>query len=328
MKNNKMKVYPIKFEPILKERIWGGEKLIQIFKKKSDKNNIGESWEISDVEGAVSIVENGELKGQSLRDLLKKFKGEFVGHKVYEQFGDDFPVLIKFIDAKIPLSIQVHPNNELAKERHNSFGKNEMWYIMDCDKDAAIIVGFNKEVSKEEYLNVLEEGKVLNILNSEKIKAGDTFYIPTGRVHAIGSGTVIAEIQQTSDLTYRIYDYERIDASTGQQRELHTDLSLDAIDYKLYDNYKTAYEIQENKSVTLVHSPYFKTDIIEVKGAVYQNYSDLDSFVIYVCVAGGYEIEMDGKRILVNKGETVFLPANSTEVVLRANEARILEVYF
>ncbi|MGY0408297.1 MAG: type I phosphomannose isomerase catalytic subunit, partial [Polaribacter sp.] len=204
-----MKLYPIKFQPILKEKIWGGEKLITKFKKQSNKTTIGESWEISNVEKDVSIVANGSLKGSSLKELITKFKGDFLGEKIYQQFGTNFPVLIKFIDAKTPLSIQVHPNNELAKERHNSFGKNEMWYVMDVDKDAELIVGFNKDVTKTEYINALKNGKILEILNSEKIKTGDTFYIPTGRVHAIGAGVVLAEIQQTSDITYRIYDYKR-----------------------------------------------------------------------------------------------------------------------
>ncbi|SDW40339.1 mannose-6-phosphate isomerase, type 1 [Lutibacter oricola] len=318
--------YPIKFNPILKERIWGGEKLITTFKKKSEKANIGESWEISDVEGDVSIVSNGALKGKSLRDLIKEFKGEFIGEKVYKQFGNEFPILIKFIDAKTPLSIQVHPDNELAKERHNSFGKNEMWYIMDADKDANLIVGFNKEVSQQEYVKALDEGKVLEILNSEEIKTGDTFYIPTGRVHAIGAGTVLAEIQQTSDITYRIYDYERVDAD-GNQRELHTEMALDAIDYKLYDNYKTAYKVRENQSVELVHSPYFKTDIIELKGELEKDYSKLDSFVIYMCVEGALEVDCNGEKILMEKGETILLPAAINSVNLNSDLATILEVY-
>lgn len=321
-----MQFYPIKFEPILKERIWGGEKLISTFKKQSNKTNIGESWEISDVEGDVSVVSNGALKGQSLKELVKNYKGNFVGNKVYEQFGENFPILIKFIDAKTPLSIQVHPNNELAKERHNSFGKNEMWYIMDCDQEAELIVGFNKEVTQEEYVKALDEGKVLDILNSEKIKTGDTFYIPTGRVHAIGAGTVLAEIQQTSDVTYRIYDYERVDAN-GNQRELHTDLALDAIDYKLYDCYKTDYDVNENESSKLVHSPYFKTDIIQLDGALQKDYSELDSFVIYMCVDGSFEIECNGENMLVNKGETILLPATIATCKLNSSKATVLEVY-
>lgn len=321
-----MQLYPIKFEPILKERIWGGEKLIKTFKKESIKTNIGESWEISDVEGDISVVANGILKGTSLRDLIKDYKSEFLGGKVYKQFGEEFPILIKFIDAKTPLSIQVHPNNELAKERHNSFGKNEMWYIMDCDEDANLIVGFNKEVSQNEYGKALADGTVLEILNSEKIQTGDTFYIPTGRVHAIGAGTVLAEIQQTSDVTYRIYDYERLDAD-GNQRELHTDLALDAIDYKLYDNYKTEYDLKENSASKLVHSPYFKTDIIDLKGVVEKDYTKLDSFVIYMCVDGSFDIQWEEQSIHMNKGETILLPATVSQIRLSSNQARILEVY-
>ena len=321
-----MKAYPIKFEPILKERIWGGEKLINTFKKKSDKLNIGESWEISDVEGAVSVVSNGLLKGQTLKDLIINFKEEFLGYKVYERFGDNFPVLIKFIDAKTPLSIQVHPNNELAKERHNSFGKNEMWYVMDVDKDAELIVGFNQKVDEEKYVKALNNGKVLDILNSEKTEKGDTFYIPTGRVHAIGAGIVLAEIQQTSDVTYRIYDYERTDAA-GNQRELHTELALDAIDYNLYDNYKTTYQLKENESSELVHSPYFKTDIIQLTSQLEKDYKALDSFVIYMCVEGSFTLECNNELMMVNKGETVLLPASIMAVKLSSEKATILEVY-
>ena len=321
-----MKAYPIKFEPILKERIWGGEKLINTFKKKSDKLNIGESWEISDVEGAVSVVSNGLLKGQTLKDLIINFKEEFLGYKVYERFGDNFPVLIKFIDAKTPLSIQVHPNNELAKERHNSFGKNEMWYVMDVDKDAELIVGFNQKVDEEKYVKALNNGKVLDILNSEKTEKGDTFYIPTGRVHAIGAGIVLAEIQQTSDVTYRIYDYERTDAS-GNQRELHTELALDAIDYNLYHNYRTTYQLKENESSELVHSPYFKTDIIQLTSQLEKNYEKLDSFVIYMCVEGSFTLECNNELMMVNKGETVLLPASIKAVKLSSEKATILEVY-
>ncbi|WP_075344656.1 type I phosphomannose isomerase catalytic subunit [Tenacibaculum agarivorans] len=322
-----MKLYPIKFDPILKEKIWGGEKLIQTFKKKSTKNNIGESWEVSDVKGDVSIVSNGDLKGKSLKDLIKTYKGDFVGNKIYEQFGEAFPILIKFIDAKTPLSIQVHPNNELAKERHDSFGKNEMWYIMDSDEEAELIIGFNKEVSQHEYVQALEEGKVLDILNSESVTKGDTFYIPTGRVHAIGAGTVLAEIQQTSDITYRIYDYERVDKVSGKQRELHTEQALDAIDYTVHKTYKTDYNLVDNESSTLVHSPYFKTDIIQLNTTVVKNYETLDSFVIYMCVDGAFELEFESEIYTVDKGETIVLPAQINQVSLKSSEAKILEVY-
>lgn len=321
-----MKVYPIKFNPILKERIWGGEKLMKTFKKDSKKSNIGESWEISDVKGDVSIVSNGVFQGRSLKELISEFKGEFVGHRVYNLFGDNFPILIKFIDAKTPLSIQVHPNNELARKRHNSFGKNEMWYVMDVENDGELVVGFNKEVTKLQYVNALQTGKILDILNLEKVRKGDTFYIPTGRVHAIGAGTVIAEVQQTSDITYRIYDYERVDVTTGEPRELHTDLAIDAIDYSLSSDYKANYELRENKFTQLVHSPYFKTDILKLKGCVNLNYKNTDSFIIYMCVEGMFSIVCDGEKTNVNIGETIMLPATTQEVIVNSENAMVLEV--
>jgi mannose-6-phosphate isomerase len=319
--------YPLTFEPILKERIWGGEKLTTVFKKGSKKTGIGESWELSDVDGDISIVSNGSLKGKSLKELIQTYKGNLVGENVYETFGDSFPILIKFIDAKTPLSIQVHPNNELAKERHNSFGKNEMWYIMEADNDAELIVGFNQEISPKEYLKKLDEGNILEVLNSEKISKGDTFYIPTGRVHAIGAGVLLAEIQQTSDVTYRIYDYNRVDATTGKERQLHTDLALDAIDYQLHDSYKTPYSLIENESSKLVYSPYFKTNIIQLKGSLNKNYSNIDSFVIYMCVEGNAKIVCGKETYTLNHGQTILLPATINDVELIADSAKLLEVY-
>jgi len=319
--------YPIKFDPILKERIWGGEKLVTTFKKESNKRNIGESWEISDVEGDVSIVSKGYLKGKTLKELIETYKGELVGQKVYKQFGDNFPILIKFIDAKTPLSIQVHPNNELAKERHNSFGKNEMWYVMQAEEDAELIVGFNQKVAKETYMHHLNNSTLTEILNVEKVKKGDTFYIFTGRVHAIGAGVLLAEIQQTSDITYRIYDYDRVDKKTDKKRELHTDLALDAIDFKFYNNYKTTYNYNVNSSNELVHSSYFKTNIISVKGELENDYTNLDSFVIYMCVDGYLEIEYKNKIFTLNKGETILLPAAINQLKLKSSNATILEVF-
>ena len=222
--------YPIKFEPILKDKIWGGEKLKTVFNKKSTRNDIGESWELSDVDGNVSIVNNGVLKGTSLKTVLNTYKANLVGENVYNKFGNNFPLLIKFIDAKEALSIQVHPNDTLAKERHNSFGKTEMWYVMQAEAEGNLIVGFNKNTSKEEYIKHLEEKKLLEILNQEKVQQGDVYFIPTGRIHAIGAGVLLAEIQQTSDITYRVYDWGRLD-DKGNSRELHTELALDAIDY-------------------------------------------------------------------------------------------------
>ena len=319
--------YPLKFDPILKEKIWGGEKLKTILNKEFIEDNSGESWEVSDVKGDETKVSEGDLKGKTLKELIKTYKGDFVGNCVYDIFGDDFPLLIKFIDAKTPLSIQVHPSDSLAKERHNSFGKNEMWYVMQAEKDAELIVGFNQKVEKESYIDHLKNSTLTEILNIEKVTEGDTYYIPTGRVHAIGAGVLLAEIQQTSDITYRIYDYDRVDKKTGEKRELHTALAVDAIDFEFYDNYKTTYNNQTNISNELVHSSYFKTNIINISGEIEKDYTNLDSFVIYMCVDGYLEIEYKNKIFTLDKGETILLPATINQLKLKSSNATILEVF-
>lgn len=322
-----MELYPIQFEPLYKYRIWGGEKLKTHLNKDYEGENIGESWEISDVKGDETKVLNGALKGQTLKELIKSFKGDFVGEKVYNDFGEDFPLLIKFIDAKTPLSIQVHPSNELAKERHSSFGKNEMWYVMGADKDAELIVGFDKEIDKNEYQNHIEDNTILEVMHHEVVSKGDTFYIPTGRVHAIGAGVLLAEIQQTSDVTYRIYDYKRVDAKTGKERELHTELAVDAIDFKYYDDFKTSYDKEENTSNKLVHSPYFKTNFIKVSGELKKDYTSLDSFVIYMCVSGVLQLKYKDQNYNLKEGETLLLPASIGEIKIEAENAELLEIY-
>lgn len=327
MASNASELYPLKFQPIFTYRMWGGDKLKTVLHKNYTEDSIGESWEISDVENNETEVSEGHLKGKTLRDLIKDYQEDFVGTKVYRDFGDEFPLLIKYIDAKTPLSIQVHPNNELARERHNSFGKNEMWYIMQADADAELIVGFKKEVTEKEYVEHVENATVTDILNIEKVSKGDTFYIPTGRVHAIGAGVLLAEIQQTSNITYRIYDYDRVDAKTGEKRELHTALAVDAIDYNFYDTYKTDYEVGQNEVSKLVHSPYFKTNIVEVKGEMNMDYAHLDSFVIFMCVEGAAVLEYNGINYSLNKGETILLPAAIKQVALMSKEkSRVLEV--
>jgi mannose-6-phosphate isomerase len=323
-----MKLYPLKFTPLFKYRIWGGEKLKTELNKQYTEENIGESWEISDVSGDETVVAKGTLKGKTLRDLIKEFKGDFVGQAVYEKFGVEFPLLIKFIDAKTPLSIQVHPSNEIAKKRHNSFGKNEMWYVMQADDDAELIVGFDEKIDKDKYYKHLENNTILNVMHHEDVQKGDTFYIPTGRVHAIGSGVLLAEIQQTSNITYRIYDYDRVDEKTGDKRELHNDLAIDVIDYEVYESYKTKYEFKKNTSNKLVHSPYFRTNILDISDTVEKDYSYIDSFIIYMCVEGSAEIISNENTFLLNTGETILIPANNKIIVLKATNAKILEVYY
>ncbi len=324
-----MQLYPLEFQPVYKYRMWGGDKLQTVLNKDYEGENIGESWEISDVKGDETRVTNGELKGYTLRQLANKFGADFLGKKVYESFGDEFPLLIKFIDAKTPLSVQVHPHDPIAKERHNSFGKNEMWYIMDADKDAEIIVGFNSELDKEKYSKYLEEKKLLEVLNTVETEAGDTFYIPTGRVHAIGAGVLLAEIQQTSDITYRIYDYDRVDKATGKTRDLHNDLALDVIDFQTYDNYKTEYARNANESNALVHSPYFRTNIIPVEGNLTKDYSELDSFIIYICTKGTVEVKSNSESFLLKKGTTLLLPAAVNDLSIYSSDGgELLECYF
>lgn len=317
----------LKFTPILKEKIWGGEKLIKLLNKKSDKKNIGESWEISDVKENTSIVSNGELQGTSLKELIQKFKSNLVGKKNYEQFGEQFPLLIKFIDAKTPLSIQLHPNNELAKKRHNSFGKTEMWYVMQADEKANLIVGFQQNSNEKEYLHHLKNKTLLNILNVDEVQKGDVYFIPVGRIHAIGAGVLLAEIQQTSDITYRIYDWDRQDAK-GNYRELHTKQAIDAINYQAEKSYKSHYKKQENTATEIVNCPYFTTNILPISKKIKVNHQNKDSFVIYMCVAGEVEFSSIHHTETLVKGETILVPACLKEFkILPKKKSELLEVY-
>ncbi len=320
--------YTLKFKPILKEKIWGGEKLKNVLNKKTDRTNIGESWEISDIQGDTSIVSNGILTGKSLSELIVEFKEELVGEKVYRQFKNKFPLLIKFIDAEHSLSIQLHPDDELAKKRHNSFGKTEMWYVVQSDPGSGLIVGFKEEVSKAEYLENLKNKTLTDILNFEPVKEGDVYFIPTGRVHAIKEGVLLAEIQQTSDITYRIYDWDRVD-DQGKSRELHTELALDAIDYKVQDMYKTPYTKKLNNIVKIVDNQYFNTNIISFDKEVEIDYTHKDSFVIYMCVKGSAGIFFgEDKSENIRKGETLLIPASLKKLSLKPDEySEILEIY-
>src|SRR5690606_8069974 len=261
---NPMPGYPVKFTPILKEKIWGGNKLHSILNKEASIQNVGESWEISGVENNISIVSNGYLKGKNLEEIIQEFQGDLVGKKIYDQFGTNFPLLIKFIDAKTELSVQLHPNDELARDRHNSFGKTEMWYVLQADEAAEINIGFKNTIDKDTYLNHLNEGKITNLLHFEKVQKGDAFLVNTGKVHAIGGGVLLAEIQQTSDITYRIYDWDRKDEQ-GNERELHTDLALDAIDFELKDDFRLSYERQTNHASKVVSNQYFSVNFLSVQ---------------------------------------------------------------
>ncbi|MBT8324330.1 MAG: class I mannose-6-phosphate isomerase [Winogradskyella sp.] len=318
-------LYPLKFQPILKDKIWGGDKLKNVLNKSSELNNVGESWEISDVEGDTSVVKKGALAGTSLKELLENYGASLIGQKNYDRFGNKFPLLIKFIDAKEDLSIQLHPNDTLAKERHNSFGKTEMWYVMQADEGANLIVDFNQKITPEIYLKHLENKSLTEILNFEKVKEGDTYFIEVGRVHAIGAGVMLAEIQQTSDITYRVYDWDRVD-DQGNERELHNDLAIDAIGFDMPDNFRVSYNKDKNVSNEMVTCPYFTTNYIDINNTLTKQ-NNHDSFIIYICVDGeGSILTVHGNEDF-KKGETLLLPAEIKDYTLKSDGAKLLEVH-
>lgn len=317
------KLYPLQFNPILKERIWGGTKLKTVLNKPITSDITGESWELSTVEGDVSVISNGYLAGKLLTEIINDSPNEILGTKVYSCFGKQFPLLFKFLDAREDLSIQVHPNDELAKNRHNSFGKTEMWYIMQADENARIIVGFKEKSNADEYIKALENKSVLSILNDVKAKSGDVFFLETGTVHAIGAGLVVAEIQQTSDITYRIYDFDRLDTQ-GNTRELHVDLALEAINYNKTETQKT-YTTIENTSNEVVNCNYFTTNFIPLDGVIPVNKNG-NSFTVYMCVEGNFEIDANETSYHYKKGDTVLIPAAVTQYEL-SGKGSVLEIY-
>jgi len=318
-------LYPLKFKPILKDKIWGGPRLREILGKQAS-DRAGESWEISGVEGEISLVENGFLAGNSLHELAEVYMGDLLGDRIYERFGPEFPLLIKFIDASDILSVQVHPDDKLAGERHNSYGKTEMWYVIESDQ-GELIAGFNRQLDRDQYLKSIREGTLKDILNHEAVKAGDVFYMPAGRIHAIGAGVLLAEIQQTSDITYRIYDWDRTDEQ-GNPRELHTDLAVDAIDFNYHSSYLTPYQSLMNSTVQVVDSAYFTTSVIQLDQIVEKDYNMIDSFVIYICVEGAAGITYPGGAESIRKGETVLIPAEMKNLAIVPTEnTRLLEVY-
>lgn len=325
---NKELIYPIKFIPILQQKIWGGNKLVTEFNKESDLSNIGESWELSGVENFVSIVANGNLAGKTLTELIETHKGDFVGEKVYKNFGNEFPLLFKFIDASDDLSIQLHPNDELAKIRHNSFGKTEMWYVLSADENARLYAGFSKKMDREIYLNHFNKGEILDVIHVDEVKKGDAFFIEVGTIHAIGKGILIAEIQQTSNITYRIYDWDRVDAQ-GNGRELYTDLALDALDFSKIGTCKLTYEHQENTSNQIYSCQYFTTNKLNITQEINRNISNNDSFIVYMCVEGEGSVFVGGNNENLQKGETVLIPAKSDQVFLKptSNDFQLLEIY-
>ena len=322
-------LYPLKFAPIYMDKIWGGQKIKTVLGKDfGDLPNCGESWELSGVPGNVSVVSNGYLAGNNLEELIEVYMGDLVGDHVYEKFSVEFPLLIKFIDANDDLSVQVHPNDELSKKRHKAFGKTEMWYVLQADEGARLNCGFNQPLDANTYLQKLSAGELMDILNFVEVKPGNVFFMPAGRVHAIGKGTMVAEIQQTSDVTYRIFDYNRKDAN-GNERELHTDLALEAIDFTYHDNFRTDYNNELNKSTEVVNCNYFNTSILEFDQVIEKDIYELDSFVIYICVEGEYEVTTPESSEKAKKGETVLIPASLIQYQLKpvSPTVKLLEVH-
>ena len=322
-----MQLYPLKFDAILKSTIWGGEKIASLKGISSTSDAIGESWEVADVKNDKSTVRGGALAGRTLSQLLTTYREDLVGKAVYERFADKFPLLIKYIDAHDNLSIQVHPDDDTAKARHNSLGKTEMWYVVDAEPGAELIMGFEGVRTREEYLARVADGTLDTILHKVPVEKGDVFFIPSGTVHAIGKGIVIAEIQESSDITYRIFDYNRKDKD-GNGRQLHTELALDVVDFKACNLSNTPYMVNAGGVATVVECPYFTTSVIEMQGGELAcDYTQTDSFVIYMCLEGNVAIECEGASpVTMAKGETVLLPAVIKKVCLKGT-GRLLEVH-
>ena len=324
-------LYPIKFKPRIKERIWGGHAILERKGKAAARlakdKLYGESWDLSSVKGDISVVANGMLKGNNLEEIIEVYMGELVGENNFERYGLEFPLLIKYLDCNDKLSVQVHPDDALAEERHNSFGKTEAWYIADCKPGAAIYLGFKDlNITREEYISAVSESRLEELLNRVEVKKGDVFFIPAGTVHALGAGIEVVEVQQTSDVTYRIYDWDRVDAS-GKGRELHTALAVDAIDFEAdAEVLHKQYNLSKGGESKVIESPYFTMVIHDVDAVKYLDRSMLDSFIVYICLEGSATISIDGGKEELTAGELVLIPAEACEVAIEGT-AQLMEVY-
>ncbi len=320
-------MYPLKFVPIQKEKIWGGKKLKTVLNKQSQYARTGESWELSALPEDVSVVSEGALKGQQLTELIADYKHKLLGKSVYEKFGNDFPLLIKFIDAADDLSVQVHPDDKTAQKKYKKNGKNECWYIIDHDKDAELIIGLKEDCKKDVFEQAIKENTLTEKLNSLKVQKGDVYFIPAGRIHAIKSGVLLAEIQQSSDITYRIYDWHR-KGLDGKYRNLHIEEACAVSDLNAVKNSKTNYAKTKNSFNKCVANPYFVINFLRFDEALAKDYSETDSFVIYICTKGQFRIKYGDKETLQKFGETVLLPAALNKIQLIPNlESELLEVY-
>ncbi len=321
-------LYPLKFKPIFKDKIWGGRKIKeQLGLDYGPLPNCGEVWLLSGLWDEQSEIANGDFEGDEINDLVETFMGDLVGESVFDKYGEQFPLLLKIIDANDWLSVQVHPDDELAEKRGLGNGKTEMWYVMQADKDAELVMGFNREMTRADYVKVMENNTLRDVLNYEKVAAGDAFFIPAGRVHALGPDIMVAEIQQTSDVTYRIYDWDRIDVA-GMRRELHVPQSVEAIDFGIPDKYRIEVPNLMNKTVPVVDSQYFVTGLLQLQGEMEKDYSNLDSFVILMALEGNFSLNWENGAVFVNAGECVLIPNVIKKVSIRAEKyCKLLEIY-
>lgn len=321
-------LYPLRFKPLMKEVVWGGEQLARSGKRVprgKNPNMIGESWEISALEDEVSVVAEGELVGNSIVDLVEIYMGELVGDAVYERFGLEFPVLLKFIDTRDTLSVQVHPNDSFAEEMHGSRGKTEMWYIVDAEPDGVIYLDFTRTLSEEEYDAAVEAGTIDKYLRKRLVHKGEAFLVPAGTIHSIGGGVLLAEVQETSDITYRIYDWGRVD-SLGHPRELHTALAAEVVNLTPHETLNITKPSVRNGAVELTSCDVFSVNLVEVDGAIELDYAPLDSFVAYMCVEGRVTIKAVGENCELERLQTLLVPAEATDLVIEG-KGKLLEVY-
>lgn len=325
-----MQLYPFLFEPNLHSVVWGGNKLRAYKRLEPTDEPIGESWEVSAVPTSTSIISNGEYKGRDLISVINENPEEILGKAVDEKYKGKLPLLVKFIDAKKDLSIQVHPNDEMAMREHGKMGKSEMWYIIKADEGAHLYAGFQKEITPEDYQRRIADGTITEVLADHQVKDGDVFYLPAGRVHAICGGIMLAEVQQSSDVTYRIYDYNR-PGMDGKPRELHTELAAKALDYHVEENYRTEYSDNTNKAIQIIDSPYFDVRVMEILKSFHRDLRKYDSFVISMCIEGDCKLKIreTGEEILLQQGYSTLIPAviADYDVIPQKGATRLLDAF-
>ena len=325
-----MQLYPLLFEPNLHTVVWGGNQLRPYKGLEPSDEPIGESWEVSAVPTSTSIVSNGVFAGNDLISVINDNPDAILGKKVNEKYNGKLPVLVKFIDAKRDLSIQVHPNDEMAMREHGKMGKSEMWYVIKADEGAHLYAGFKQEITPEEYQQRIADGTITNVLADHQVKAGDVFYLPAGRVHAICGDILLAEVQQSSDVTYRIFDYNRL-GMDGKPRELHTEQAARALDYHVIDNYRTDYTESSNKAVQIIDSPYFSVRVMEVSKAFHRDLRKYYSFIITMCIEGDCKIRVrsTGEEVLLKQGNSTLIPAviADYDIIPQSGKTRILDAF-